>query len=129
MVVSSAKRQIFVPVLIPELISLINRRNSKGPNIDPCGTPELTGKGSEKILHYIVHTILYSVYYAVYNYTEIIDIISKLDDRKSNDISPKLLKALSGSFSNVLSYLMYVIRSISRSAQNSQGYPTPQVRK
>ena len=47
--VSSAKRQIFVPVLIPELISLINRRNSKGPSIDPCGTPELTGKGSEKI--------------------------------------------------------------------------------
>ena len=35
----------------------------------------------------------------------ITDIISKLDNRKSNDISPKLLKALSGSFSNVLSYL------------------------
>ena len=36
---------------------------------------------------------------------EIIDIISKLDNRKSNDISPKLLKALSGSFSNILFYL------------------------
>ena len=36
---------------------------------------------------------------------EIIDIINKLDNRKSNDISPKHLKALSTSFSNALSYL------------------------
>ena len=30
------------------LISFINRTNNKGPSIDPCGTPELTGKESER---------------------------------------------------------------------------------
>ena len=46
-----------------------------------------------------------SIFLSPITNAEIIDIISKLDNRKSNDISPKLLKALSGSFSNVLSYL------------------------
>ena len=46
-----------------------------------------------------------SIFLSPITSAEIIDIISKLDNRKSNDISPKLLKALSSSFSNVLSYL------------------------
>ena len=46
-----------------------------------------------------------SIFLSPITSAEIIDIISKLDNKKSIDISPKLLKALSSSFSNVLSYL------------------------
>ena len=48
--VSSAERQKFVPEVIPVLISFMNRTNNKGPSLDPCGTPELTGKESERTL-------------------------------------------------------------------------------
>ena len=40
--VSSAKRQIFVPRDITELMSFMKRTNNRGPKIDPCGTPDLT---------------------------------------------------------------------------------------
>ena len=46
-----------------------------------------------------------SIFLSPITSAEIIDIINKLDSRKSNNISPKLLKALSSSFSNVLFYL------------------------
>ena len=46
-----------------------------------------------------------SIFLSSITSAEIIDIINKLDSRKSNNISPKLLKALSSSFSNALSYL------------------------
>ena len=46
-----------------------------------------------------------SIFLSPITSAEIIDIINKLDSRKSNNISPKLLKALSSSFSNALSYL------------------------
>ena len=41
--VSSAYSAIFVPSETHENISLINITKSKGPNIEPCGTPEWTG--------------------------------------------------------------------------------------
>ena len=47
----------------------------------------------------------FSLFLSPITSAEIINIINKLDSRKSNDISPKLLKALSSSFSNALSYL------------------------
>ena len=53
--VSSAKRQIFVPEVIPVLISFMNRTNYKGLSIDPCGTPELTGEESEKTFSSATH--------------------------------------------------------------------------
>ena len=41
--VSSAYSAMCVSVLIPSCKSFINRTNSKGPKMDPWGTPDTTG--------------------------------------------------------------------------------------
>ena len=46
-----------------------------------------------------------SIFLASINEEEVNDIILNLDNHKSNDISPKLLKSLSGTFSRILTYL------------------------
>ena len=45
-----------------------------------------------------------SIFLASINEEEVNDIILNLDNHKSNDISPKLLKLLSGTFSRILTY-------------------------
>ena len=47
-----------VSVLIPSCKSFINRTNSKGPKMDPWGTPDRTGAASRKTQrHLILHFV------------------------------------------------------------------------
>ena len=53
---------------------------------------------------YLRNSVKSSIFLASIHDEEVNDVILNLDNHKSNDISPKLLKSLSGTFSRILSY-------------------------
>ena len=53
---------------------------------------------------YLKNSVQSSIFLSSIEEEEVSDIIHKLDNQKSNDISPKLLKPLSGTFSRTLTY-------------------------
>ena len=55
--------------------------------------------------HYLSNSVKNSLFLSPITDNEIHDIINSLDSNKSNDISPKLLKALCNSFCPILTYL------------------------
>ena len=65
---------------------------------DKLNKSKYTTTQQHDFLQFLSNPSSSSIFLSPITNVEIIDIISKLDNRKSNDISPKLLKALSGSF-------------------------------
>ena len=87
--------------------SICSQFNNYFVNVaDKLNKSKYTTTQPHDFLQFLSNPSSSSIFFSPITNVEIIDIISKLDNRKSNDISPKLLKALSGSFSNVLSYLL-----------------------
>ena len=60
---------------------------------------------------YLRNSVKSSIFLASINEEEVNDIILNLDNHKSNDISPKLLKSLSGNFSRILTYFFNLCKS------------------
>ena len=55
---SSAKRGSVVSFEIALGMSLTKSKNSKGPKIDPCGTPDVTGRKSDNSLSITTRCLL-----------------------------------------------------------------------